>query len=123
MGGNFRYQRHILYCSETGDEVVELKHEADMLAPKPRESRIACRGEVVVQVMNLAGGRNVETSQNIQKRRFAAAGRSEDDHKLTSIQVQVHSPQRSNFHVSHSIDLCDSLDSEYRGLRKIENLW
>ena len=63
---DFCDQSDVLQSRQARDKIVELEDEPDMLTTKPRESRVSGAGQLVVEVMNLAGGRYVQASQNIE---------------------------------------------------------
>ena len=52
--GNLGHQRHVLKGRKAWDQVIELEHKTNVLAAESRESRIACRRQVVITVQDLA---------------------------------------------------------------------
>ena len=58
----------ILARGERRDQVVELKHKADVLAPAARQLGFARVREVMVAPHRGAGGGSIEAAQNVQQR-------------------------------------------------------
>jgi hypothetical protein len=75
MVGNLGDQGYVLVCREAGDEIVELEHEADMVAAIARQSAVVEGGEVGIAEEEAAGGRAIEAAHDVEQRRFPAAGR------------------------------------------------
>jgi hypothetical protein len=94
--------------------LIELEDEPDMLAAKSRERRVSCAGQLVVEIMNLAGGRYVQASQNVEQSRFSAAGRPQHHHEFPGIEVQIDAAERMDLYVAHLIHFCDAVDVEDR---------
>ena len=74
--GDLRHQRDVLARGQARDQVVELEHEADVLAPVAREPGLVARGQLAVVEPDVAGGRRVEPAEDVQQRRLAAARRA-----------------------------------------------
>ena len=53
--------------------------------------------------------------QDVEKRRFAAAGRSEEDDELAPLQVEVEAPQRLNLDFAHLVGLDEAAGSNSGG--------
>lgn len=68
---------------ETGDEVVELKDEADAVAAELRECALATTGEVPAFVAQGARRRDIQAAKNIQQGGLATAGGTEENDELT----------------------------------------
>jgi hypothetical protein len=45
------------------DEIVELEDETDVLAAEASQRNVARRGEVVVEIVDLAAGRHIQARQ------------------------------------------------------------
>ena len=76
-------QRDVLAGRQAGNQVVELKDETDVRPAVLRERRLVGRRQVLLAVHDLPGRRHVEASENVEQGRFAAAGRTQQDHELT----------------------------------------
>jgi hypothetical protein len=76
-------------CGETGHQIVELKDEADVLPAVARELGIGSAREVMVEKAHRAGGRGVESTQDVEERRLAAARCAEQHEELAGAQVEV----------------------------------
>jgi hypothetical protein len=85
-----------------------------VLAPKAREVRVRRAGEQVVEVADLAAGGRIEAAQDVEQRRFAAAGRSEQHDQLAAVELEVDAAQRLDFHLAHPIGLGETPGSENR---------
>jgi hypothetical protein len=65
--------RDILARGETGNQVVELEHEADVKAAVGGEFALAGAGQVAAGIQDFARGGRIQSAENVQQRRFAAA--------------------------------------------------
>ena len=63
MIGDLGYERDILQRREARDEIVELEDETDVLAAEASQRNVARRGEVVVEIVDLAAGRHIQARQ------------------------------------------------------------
>ena len=70
--GDLGDQGDVLARGQAGDQVVELEHEADVLAAVAGQRGVVGGGQVVVAVADGAGGRHVEPAEDVQQRRLAA---------------------------------------------------
>ncbi len=113
--GDLGDQRHVLQCREAGNEVVELEHEAHVLAPEPRELLLGGAGQYVVQVVDLAAGGRIQTPEDIEQSRLAATGGAEQHHQLARIQIEIHLTQGMHFHLTHAVDLRNAVEAEDGG--------
>ena len=88
--GDLGDERDVLARGEAGDQVVELKHEADVLAAVARERRLrrplTGRGRARTDA---PARRSVEAAEDVQQRRLAAARRPEQDDELALVDFQV----------------------------------
>ncbi len=109
-GGDLRHQRHILARGEAGDEIVELEDEADMIAAVKRQLALVHPGEVVLMEQHLAGGRPVESTQDIQEGGFAGTRRSQQNQDFGIEDIEVDAAQGGNVDLARAIDLCKAVD-------------
>ena len=65
---NFGDDRDVFQSGQTRDQVVELEHETDMVAPVARQFAFAGPGQILIPVQDLAVGWSIESTENIQQR-------------------------------------------------------
>jgi hypothetical protein len=53
-----------------------------MVSSERRELRFRCVGEIVIAVVHLAGRRQIEAAEDVEKRRLPAPRRTEQDEQL-----------------------------------------
>jgi hypothetical protein len=99
----------VLHRREARDEVVELEDESDMLAAKACQFLLGGRGEVVIEVEDLALGRDVQSAQDVEQRRFAAARGPEQHHEFTGVEIDVDLLQCVHVHFPEAVDLGDAV--------------
>ena len=105
MVGDLVHQRYVLEHGEAGNEIVELKHKTNVLAPVPGQFGVVGTDEVVVAPSRFAAGRRVETAQDIEQGRLARAGRSEQHDKLALIDIEIDVLQRMDLNFAHGVGL------------------
>jgi len=88
---NFRYQRDVLKGSKTGDQVIKLENETDMLAPEAGKSGVTRGAEIVVKVVNFAASGYVQTAEDIEECGFATSRWAEYHDEFARIQIQINS--------------------------------
>ena len=118
-GRNFGHRSDVLACGEAGNQVIELEHEADVLAAKTREFGFGRAGQHVVEITHLAAAGRIEPAEDIQQRGFAAARRAEQHHQFTTIEREIDAAQRMHLDLAHAIDLGQSVGDENGGMRVI----
>ena len=116
--GDLGDQRHVLLGREARDQIVELEYESDMLAPVLRERRLVGARQVDVPVQHLPAGRHVETADDVEQRRLARAGWSEQHDEAAFVEQQVDLPQRVHLDLAHAVDLGQIADGEERSGHK-----
>ncbi len=102
-------------------QVEVLEHEADLV--------VADLGAAVaVEVRDLdavehvaAGGRPVETADDVHQRRLAGAGRTHDRHELAAVDVERDAVQGAHLRPAHAVDAVQVADADDR-LRRVERL-
>ena len=105
--GDLGDQGDVLAGGQAGDQVVELEDEADVLAAVARQGGVVGGGQVVVAVADGAAGGHVQAAEDVEQRRFAAAGRPEQDDELALVQVEVDAAQGVDLDLAHAVDLGD----------------
>ncbi len=69
---------HVLPGGERRDELECLEHEADFLGPEPGPLILVERAQVLAIQLHPAGGRAVQSRQEPEQSRLAAAARAQD---------------------------------------------
>ena len=83
-------QRDVLLRRQARDQVVELEDEADRVAAESGEFVLVGAGQVDPAIGERAGGRHIESAEDVEQRGFSAAGRAEQYNELTFIKLEVH---------------------------------
>jgi hypothetical protein len=90
--GDLGHRRHVLAGRQAGDQVVELEHEAHVIAPVGSWLLVGGR-EVAVQVEHLPRRGRIQPAQDVQQGGFAAAGRPQQHHQFPRAELQVDAAQ------------------------------
>jgi len=114
IDADFRHQLDVFQRSQARDQIVELEHEAHMLAPEGSQCRFVGAGQVVVQIVQSAGSRRIETAQNVQQSGFAAAGSSQQHDEFARMQFKIDMPERLDLHFAHRVYLAHIAQRKYR---------
>src|SRR5690606_30135651 len=77
-------------------QVVALEHEAERLAPEPREAVGIERLDVAAGEQIRAARRPVETAEDVHQRRLSGAGLADDRDELARVDLQVDVAQRTH---------------------------
>jgi hypothetical protein len=85
-----------------------------MVAAKLREFRFVGAGEFMVEVAHLPAAWRIESAQNIEQGRFAAAGRAEQHHQLAAKEIEVDATQRLHRDFTHVVSLGEAACDEDR---------
>jgi hypothetical protein len=120
--GDFVHQRDVFEYREARNQIVELEHEADMLAPVARQFRVVGINEIVVAPHRLTGCGRIEAAEDVQQRRFAGAGGPQQHDEFALIDVEVDVAQRMHRDFAHDIDLRQAAGAEHHGLRGTRRL-
>ena len=98
-------QLHVLQGRQVLDQVVELEHEAHVIAPVGGELLfIEGRDPLAVQV-HLPLGRSVHAAQDVQDGGLPRTGGADDDTELPLLNLEVHIVQGRNLHLACLIHL------------------
>ncbi len=108
-------ERHVLARGQTRNEVVELEHEADVLASKPRARRFIDGGDVMIAPARLPGARRVQSAQNVEQRGFARTRRTEQDDEFAAVDLQIDTAQRMHDLFACPIDFGQAAPDEDPG--------
>jgi len=112
VGGDLGHQADVLARRQAGYQVVELEHEADVVAAVPGQAGVVQGGQLLRTEEHPAVGRQVETAQDVQKGRLAAARRAQHHHQFAGIELHVDATQRMHRDLAAAIDLDNSLGAE-----------
>ena len=105
LGGDVGDELDVLARGQAGNQVVELEHEADMLAAVLRQLALVGRGEIVIAIADGSRRGHVEAAEDVQQRRLAAARRPEHDDELGLKEVEIDAAQRVHVDLAHVVDL------------------
>ena len=112
LGSDVGHDGNIFARGEAGNEVIELKDKAHVVAAKAREAGVAGVGQVFAVVPHLPGAGHVQPAQNVQQGRFAAARRPQHDDKFARAQFQIDAAQGMHLDIAHAIHLGQPLCPE-----------
>src|SRR6185437_8256357 len=93
VGGDLCHQLDVLPRCQTRNEVVELKHEADMVATISGQLGLARSRQLVIAPGRPPSGRRIQPSKDVEQRGFSRAGRPEYDDELARRDVQIEPAQ------------------------------
>src|SRR5687767_15360383 len=82
-------QRDVLQAGQRRQEVKELENEADLVAPNSGQSIVRLSREGFTVDLNVSGRRPVETAEQVEERRLAGAGWTDERHHLAGRDDQV----------------------------------
>ena len=102
---DFGDNRHILARGQAGNEVIKLEDKADMLAAETGQAGVVGVAQVLAVIPDFARSRRIQPAEDVEQRRFAAAGRAEHHHKLALKQLQINAAQRPYFDIAHAVHL------------------
>src|SRR5262249_27159530 len=89
VAGELHRQEHVLLGRQRRNQVVALKHEADLAPPHLRHLIFAEVRDVLAIENHLAGGRRIESGEQTEQRALAAARRSHDGGELAARNREV----------------------------------
>ena len=114
IGRDVGHQRDVLARGEARDQIVELEHEADVLAPEARQLRLVRAAEVVVEEVGLAARRDVESAQDVQQGRLAAARGPQEHDELRGVDVEIDPAQRVHLDLAEPVHLREAARDQHR---------
>src|SRR5438876_11500103 len=77
-------QAHVLDRRQRRQQIEELKDEPDLVSPDPGQLIVGEAGESLAVDSHLARGRSIETTDQVEERRFPGTRRPDDRHHLAS---------------------------------------
>src|SRR5262249_60531322 len=86
------------------EEVETLEHEPDLAAAQVGTRGVAHRGQVLAVDYDAARTRSEQTTQDVQQRRFAAAGRPHYRDEFAGRGRYVYPAQRVYVDFAHAVD-------------------
>jgi hypothetical protein len=78
--------------------------------------------QVVLEEVQRPAGRHVEPAEDVEQRRFAAAGRPEQHHQLSVEEREIHARERAHHDLAHHVGLGQALRDEDRSRRVVHAL-
>ena len=105
-------ERQVLAHRQARDQVVELEHETDMLAPIGGEFALAGSRQQMVGKAHFPGCWHIEPTQDVEQRRLAAARCAEQHHEFAAVDFQVDIAQRVNLDLAAAVDLGQAASGE-----------
>ena len=87
--GDVRHQGDVLARGQAGNQIVELEHEADMRSSVLGEPIAVELIEAQAAVVQGAAGSDVQATEYVEQRRFAAARCAQQHEQLTGANVQI----------------------------------
>ena len=97
---NLGRQLHVLQGRQVLDQVVELEHEAHVIAPVGGELLFAEGRDLLAVQVHLPLGRSVHAPQNVQDGGLPRAGSAYDDAELPLLDLKVHIVQGRDLHLA-----------------------
>jgi hypothetical protein len=85
-------------------EIVELEDEAHAVAAELGERAFAAAAQVPAFVAQRSRRGHVESPEDVQQGRFAAAGGAEQHHELAAVEVEIHALERHDIQLAGLID-------------------
>ena len=115
-------QADVLEARQGRQQVEELEDESDLVAPDPGQVVVDNPATRLAVDADLAGGRVIEAADQIEQRRLAGSGRTDDRHHLASIDTKVDIVERSDAPLAIKA-LSDPTKFYYRihNLRRVES--
>jgi hypothetical protein len=110
-------ERDVFAGRQARNQVVELKDEAHVMAPIVGELVLAGVRQLVVAEPHPARRRHVQSAEDVEQRRFAAAGYAKKRQELARGEREVHAVERVDVHFSHSVGLRKTFASQHGGAR------
>ncbi len=94
---------------EAGDQVVELEHEADVVAPVFGQPAIV---ELAALLGRAAAG-NVQSAEDIEQGRLATPRRTQEHQYFARVDIQVDLAQCLHGYLVHTIALADVTGAQH----------
>ena len=94
--------------ARTGDQVVELKHETDMIASIGDEGTVVELSQLFLLEENMPLAGRVETANDVQQGGLFAAGGAQHDNDFAAIEREIEDIQCPDRHFARMVDLRDA---------------
>ena len=106
--GGLGYQRDVFLRRQAGDQVVELKHETDMIASIGGKGRVVELSQLFLLEENMPLAGRVETANDVQQGGLFAAGGAQHDNDFAAIEREIDAIQCPDRHFARMVDLRDA---------------
>ena len=117
VGRDLGHKLDVLAGRQARDEIVELKHEADMGATVGGPLRLARSGQLVIPPSRMSRSRRIQSAEDVQQCGFSRPGRPEHDDELACPDLQIKAPQSVHRRVSAAVSLAElASDEDHLGL-------
>ena len=116
--GESRRQPHVLDEVEERHEVVALEDDTDRRPAQADPLAFVGTREIDAGDDDLACGRSIRTSQQVQERRLARSRATHQRHELTRRNLEVDTPQRDCLDIDLAIDLDDVDQADDRSVAR-----
>ena len=117
MVGDVGHQRDVFRDRQAGDQVIELEHEADVAAPVGGQLGLARPAQVLLAEQHRARSGGIESAQDVEQGRLAAARGAQQDDELAAPDLQVDLAQGLDGEFAAAIGLAQSVDAKHRRRR------
>ena len=114
MPSNLGDQPHIFAGRQAGNEIVELKDKADMVAAITGQLGIVKVGQLLIAIKYRPLAGRIESAKDIQQRTLAAARGAQQHNKFAPVQIEIHTTQCMHVDLAHVVDLGDAARGEDR---------
>ena len=107
-------QRHIFHCVHGSQQIKGLENKAHMLPPELYQLVLVHFLQMLSRYDNLALGGLLQSRQHVQHRRFTGTGGSHDGTKLSAVNRQIHTVQRTYLIFADPVNLIKILHLNHR---------
>src|SRR5882724_1714357 len=102
--------RDIVARSQIRQQIELLEDEADGTLAHTGALRVGHSREVLIADADLSGRGRRQPADDVEKGRFARAGRADDGEEIARLHLQVHAAERGHIHLAHAVDLAQIAD-------------
>ena len=101
---------HVFQRCHVGKQIIKLEHKADLVPTVGRQPFAVKPRHILARQQHMAGGQPVHAAQNVEKRRLARAGLSDDHADLPLRDRKRGILQSIDAHIAHPIGLADMIE-------------
>ena len=98
-------QLHVFQRRQILDQVIKLKHKADVISAVGGELLLRVGGDLLPVQDHAPFRQGIHAAQDIQDRGLSCAGRADDHAELPFLDLKIHIPQGLDVHLAHMVDL------------------